>query len=257
MTLVAAMINVAVTGVYVSTAADGIRMHVWRDSDLAALQKQLDETDLPPYVMSALEFEAATHGHLIDTKSGAQIADLMHPNKNQTPMEKAKDGMRWFLTFVPRGWLYQNAALSGRLLIATMDGFDPAVRLVYPVKTQAAWKMTDDALKEAGPLTVLARVMIPNFSRALQTMAMNQTYVNEASIACGLERYRLAHGNYPETLAALTPSYAGKIPNDIVGGGPLIYQATNGTFTIGSVGWNTNSVVSAGAPVGWSWPYAQ
>ena len=45
-------------------------------------------------------------------------------------------------------------------------------------------------------------------------MARNQTLVNEAYIACGLERYRLAHGQYPETLDALVPQFAEKLPHD-------------------------------------------
>ena len=43
--------------------------------------------------------------------------------------------------------------------------------------------------------------------------------VNEAQIACALERYRLAHGEYPETLDALVPQFIEKVPHDIIGGG--------------------------------------
>jgi hypothetical protein len=35
-------------------------------------------------------------------------------------------------------------------------------------------------------------------------LAQKQTLANEASVACGLERYRLARGQYPETLEALS-----------------------------------------------------
>ena len=38
MTLVAAMINVAVTGLYVDTIADGFQKHAWQEPQLAALQ---------------------------------------------------------------------------------------------------------------------------------------------------------------------------------------------------------------------------
>jgi hypothetical protein len=68
---------------------------------------------------------------------------------------------------------------------------------------------------------------------------MNQTYANEGQIACALERYRLAHGDYPETLDTLTPQFMDKIPIDLIGGEPLHYhRTTDGKFLLYSVGWN-------------------
>ena len=70
-------------------------------------------------------------------------------------------------------------------------------------------------------------------------MAQYQTLANEAYIACGLERYRLAHGQYPDSLDALAPQFAAKLPHDIIGGQPLKYHRTaNGRFVLYSVGWN-------------------
>ena len=80
---------------------------------------------------------------------------------------------------------------------------------------------------------------MPNFVKATQTMARNQTLANEAYIACGLERYRLANGQYPETLDALVPAVRGEAPHDVIGGQPLKYHLTaDGRFALYSVGWN-------------------
>ena len=46
MTLVAAMINVAVTELYTEIIAEGTQMRVWQDSQLASLQEQLHQIDL-------------------------------------------------------------------------------------------------------------------------------------------------------------------------------------------------------------------
>jgi hypothetical protein len=71
------------------------------------------------------------------------------------------------------------------------------------------------------------------------TTARNQTLVHEALIACALERYRLAHNSYPETLDALVPQFLAQIPPDIIGGQPLHYRRTNeGKFLLYSIGWN-------------------
>jgi hypothetical protein len=82
-------------------------------------------------------------------------------------------------------------------------------------------------------------IVTPNLSMAFKTFAYNQTMVNEAQIACALERYRLAHGEYPATLDALLPQYMQTIPHDLIGGQPLHYRRTgDGKFQLYSVGWN-------------------
>ena len=81
--------------------------------------------------------------------------------------------------------------------------------------------------------------MLPGYSKALQVFVYNQNLADEAQIACALERYRLAHGEYPETLDALVPQFMETIPHDIIGGQPLHYRRTDdGKFLLYSVGWN-------------------
>jgi hypothetical protein len=58
-------------------------------------------------------------------------------------------------------------------------------------------------------------------------------------IACALERFFLAHGQYPEDLAALTPQYIPKVPPDIMSGEPFKYQLRGGDgYILYSVGRN-------------------
>ena len=66
-----------------------------------------------------------------------------------------------------------------------------------------------------------------------------QELVDLARVACALERHRLALGEFPETLDALSPRFIGTIPHDIIGGQPLHYRrADNGSYVLYSVGWN-------------------
>lgn len=97
-----------------------------------------------------------------------------------------------------------------------------------------------------------------------QTAAHNQTLVNEALIACALERYRLARGQYPETLDQLVPQYVVKLPHDLIGGEALKYRGERGKFMLYSIGWNEQD--DGGIPGGkgdftgdlskndWVWP---
>jgi hypothetical protein len=86
---------------------------------------------------------------------------------------------------------------------------------------------------------LLARIIIPNYTRAMSVTARNQTLANQALVVCGLERYRSAHGEYPESLDALVPQFVEKLPRDIIGGQPLHYRrVSDGKFLLYSVGWN-------------------
>jgi type II secretory pathway pseudopilin PulG len=120
-----------------------------------------------------------------------------------------------------------------------LEGFDIVHDTVAPRKFEAASRDVDRFFRHKSPYRLLAAIAIPNFTKAEQTTVYNQTLVNEAQIACALERYRLAHGGYPETPGALSPQFIESLPHDLIGGEPLIYRRTaDGKFLLYSVGWN-------------------
>jgi hypothetical protein len=236
MTLVAAMINVAETGLYTDTIASGLRSHTWQETQLAALQKQLADINLTPFVVEAL-----TTTEPAAVCRDAEILPLYQfLNFGRTPKWPDKIGS-WLW---PRGWTYQNMVNIAMLESKALDGFDLAHDTVAPRKFAEASSEVDKFFKSIGhrkfrPYKLLAAIAIPNFSRAEQTTAHTQTLVNEAQIACALERYHLANGEYPSTLDTLAPQFIGKLPHDIIGGDPLNYRATfDGKFLLYSVGWN-------------------
>jgi hypothetical protein len=265
MTLVAAMIDVAVSGLYVGTVADGIRLHVWRETELAKLQEQLAEVNLLPYLRGSLEFESAIHYHMADTKSSRQMAEAMVSYRNLTLAEKFKDPTYDFLLFAPHGWVYQNVAHGGRLELEMLPNFDLTNHLVFPDKLDRQLRDTQKAFRHLSPYNYFASQLVPNFSRAIQTAAKNQTLVNEGCIVCALERHRLAHGRYPASLGELEAELATKFPADIIGGEPLKYRVDGTKFVLYSIGWNERD--DGGKPCriedangdltqnDWVWPY--
>ena len=82
-------------------------------------------------------------------------------------------------------------------------------------------------------------MIFPALNAAVKKFAFAQASVDLARVACALERYRLAHGEYPEKLDALVPQFIEKLPHDIINGQPLHYRRMdNGKFVLYSVGWN-------------------
>ena len=86
---------------------------------------------------------------------------------------------------------------------------------------------------------IQALMVFPAISAGVKKFAAIQAQVDLARVACALERFRLAHGDYPETLDALAPQFIEKLPHDLINGQPLHYRRTDdGRFILYSVGWD-------------------
>jgi hypothetical protein len=171
--------------------------------------------------------------------------------------------------FWPRGWTYQNMVHLAMLDQKPLEGFDLAHDTVAPRKFDEASRAVDEFTKSVrnfSPYKILAAIAIPNFTKAEQNAVRNQTLVNEAQIVCALERYHLAHGEYPGTLGSLTPQFINQLPHDLIGGEALHYRRSeDGNFLLYSVGWNETDDDGEMAPMkdgrpdletgDWVWPY--
>ncbi len=88
-------------------------------------------------------------------------------------------------------------------------------------------------------------------------VAFAQTSVNQAIVACALERFRLANRAYPETLDQLVPTLLARIPHDAVSGRPLIYQPEgNSSFLLRGVGPNGTDDRKTTGSDDWLWTYS-
>jgi hypothetical protein len=246
-TLVEAMINVAIHELYAQVIAEGMQRHAWQEPQLEAFQEQLGQINLPPVVKRSFAAEIAGTTHTLETISIPELKDWfsvrsLYSSTKRTSLERTI--MNWTSSFVtlmklaliPRGWIYQNLATDARLMSRLSQAFDSVDNTIQPRKF-VNWSRELDAVPR--PYKFIASEAIPNFTKAFQTTAYNQTIVNEAQIACALERYRLAHDEYPETLDALVPQFIQALPQDIIGGQPLHYRRTgDGKFLLYSVGWN-------------------
>ncbi|HTY88293.1 MAG TPA: hypothetical protein VMB80_12570 [Candidatus Acidoferrum sp.] len=239
-TLVEAMINVAISGLYVATLQEGFRLREWQEPQLAALQVQLAGINLPPWVAAAFQAEQAAICHTAELVPLSKIWQIIPIAKQKTLWQRIQELPDHLVDLAPRGWIYQNMAVSARLIQIQRESVLDENQNVSPKRNEKAAREIAGVLeKNHSPFYLLARIAIPNSTKAMQTTAFNQTLVNQAQIACALERYRLAHGEYPESLAALMPQFIEKIPTDVIGGQPLHYRRTgDGKFLLYSIGWN-------------------
>ena len=233
MPLVSAMINVAVTGLYVDVIADGLQLHAWQEPQLIALQKQLEQINLAPFLKESFHDEQVSAWRIWQPLM-AQFKTQRIPNatlwqkiRNLRPPD------------IMRGFFYFNAINAVRMEQGVVDSIDVTHNIVFPQKLAEVQRETDALGRHFAPYELLAAIAVPNGTRAVETFAFNQTKADEAQIVCALERYHLAHGNYPGILNELIPQFIDKLPHDIVGGQPLKYHRTSsGQFMLYSIGWN-------------------
>jgi hypothetical protein len=238
MTLVAGMIEVAITGLYTQVIQDGLRLGAWREPELAAIEKQLAEIRLPGVLATALDFERVAVSELIENSTRAERAKLFGSDPRNF-RDRLRHADTLLFELAPRGWLYQNM-VAGDLVVEKMTAaIDATNGIVRPGEVESAKGAAIKSFDHPGPYTFLAKRAWPNFIRAVQTTAHNQALVNEAIVACGLERFRLARGAYPQTIEELSPEFVKQLPHDVVNGEPLKYGRTaGGGYLLYSIGWN-------------------
>ena len=238
--LVEAMIDVAITGLYTSIIEDGLRLRVWHEPELAGMQSQLKDVNLLPLLHQAMNVERAGVCRTLETIPPAELKKWFYLGEVPHDLwSRLKSPRFLFIGFTPRGWMYQNMCVIALQDQMALESFDLPNNQVLLHRVDGISNQVQTAFSHFTPYTFLGGATVPNFVKAMRTLVRTQTLVNQAFIACGLERYRLAHGQYPETLDALVPQFAEKVPHEIVGGQPLKYSRTaNGRFELYSIGWN-------------------
>jgi hypothetical protein len=150
---------------------------------------------------------------------------------------------------VPRGWYYQEQLNYCRLYELQLEGtFDVTKKGVSPdrIASNAREFERELASRRFGVgfnailrHHVLAALLLPALGKVSLKGVTAQTAADQATLACALERYRLANGRFPEDLNALVPRFTSQLPHDALTGEPYKYRrAGDGHFALYSVGWD-------------------
>jgi len=181
------------------------------------------------------------------------INDLIENNPQQVRKmlidshgDKGKDrpwkevAFDWAVRMSPSGWGYQNRLFYNRIIQDyVLNSVDAKQGPISPRAIKSSGSQFEKELHEAKLFGLLAAIAVPNFYRAIQVSVRNQTYFNELVIACALERYRRANGQYPQTLEQLVPKFLEKIPRELIENQSFKYEKEDDThFLLYSIGWD-------------------
>jgi hypothetical protein len=231
---------------------EGLAEHRWSDAQLQELETRLQQDNLIGDVKTPLLEEQAAGVELVELvrKKGPWYLNFLgSPEATPVPASGKLVNFMWFV-IVPQGWYdLEDVSYCRAFHLELATGLDSAKGRVSPTQVNAdhrAFEHTMHATGFAGTglgrilhHQVAVRILLPALGNVLRKAAAAQTVFNQATIACSLERYRLANGHFPEALAALAPRFISTLPNDVLTGEPYKYRLRDdGRFVLYSVGWD-------------------
>jgi hypothetical protein len=233
--LISHLVRIAIVALGMQPIWYGLAEHEWSDEQLAALETELGKLDFLADYEFAMRgeraFAIAAFENQRRTRESISGSVTLQGNSELVTNK---------LTLMPSAYFDQNELTFARMHQQwILPLVDTNSRTVSPAALQRAENSVQAGLKHYSPYNVQALMLFPAISRAVERFTSIQSSIDLARVACALERYRLAHGEYPETLDALAPQFIEKLPHDIINGQPLHYRRTDdGQFVLYSVGWN-------------------
>lgn len=236
-TLVAAMIRVAIAGLYLETASEGLKLRAWSATEMAVLQEQLSSLALLPGATRALQTEPIAVVAGLERVPARTLAGVLYFSPPKPGFfEQFKEPRYLLVKWMPRGWRHQNMVTVLKRAERTLPYLDS--KTVSPKNIERINSEVRSLASFSSPYTFLSDMFFPLFSKALQTTARREIEARQIFLALALERYRVARGEYPPKLTTLVPEFLNEVPRDIINGGELVYDQENGAYVIYSVGWN-------------------
>ena len=234
--LIAHLVGMAETAITIQPIYEGLALRAWNDPQLATLDRDLASMDFLSNYRYAMRGERDFAVEYLENQRITRAIQVPETISGKFTGQTKTISLRW----VPTACFYQSELAIARL---HEDFLQPLVdatnRLVFPARLRQAQATIDRQMKHYSLYGIQALMTFPAVSRSVEKFAHIQASVDLARVACALERYRLAHGNYPETLDALAPQFIEKLPHDLINGQPLHYRLTaDGKFVLYSVGWN-------------------
>lgn len=224
---------------------EGLAKHKWSEAQLAALDSQLAQLDFLADYQRIIRSQAAYASRMIEyfqrtRKPGAFLGEIHAANTNE---QKIIDDA---CAIVPAGWFRENQLRFAQFYLEDcLPLVDMEKRKVNPASVDAVEAKLQEALDHPDAYNVLERLIMGPVARmtankyvVTENFVYAQECVDLTRVAIALERYRLVHGQYPDSLASLAPQFLAKVPHDIIGGGNLIYRNTSQNFVLYSIGWD-------------------
>jgi ABC-type transport system involved in cytochrome c biogenesis permease component len=224
---------------------EGLSQQAWTEPQLAAFQHELAGFNLLADYTNAVRRVVLAH---------IEVWRAIPDSTNSHIALSGVDGgyMRepaWQLQ--PRAWWFESCIQLYNAGRNAIDHVDAAAGRIQPANN---WSDLNGLPLDSPSTELLQQSMWPGANPG--SVAFAQTSVNQAAVACALERFRLAKGVYPETLEQLVPALLARVPPDAVSGRPIIYQSLGeGPYILRGVGPDGTDDRKSKTSDDWLWTY--
>jgi hypothetical protein len=274
-TLIGGLVAIGMAAINDAALYDGLAQHAWSAAQLVELDQLLKPINFLADYQFALRSEIAQSIANYDAfEKHARRVSL-----RGLFLTAAGSNLPLLTRFAPPwpdGWWDSNKSQLADALLESVSSVDPQLHRVYPDRSEQLQEHNRrfaDSWDGLAPWNILFVTAVGPITNGVLQYAQAQTWIDEARIACALERYHLAHGNYPPSLDDLAPACIDELPHDVITGEAYHYRLQpDGTFLLYSVGWNqkddggvavfslTNSTDPNDSPKkhgDWVWPTPQ
>jgi hypothetical protein len=236
--LISHLVRAAMTDVALQSVYEGLAQRKWSDSQLAEIDSELAKLDF------LADFRFSMRSELVFFQQGVFDFLRRHPEELFAGNDVAYDSHSFWIKatcrLIPSGLFYQNQTRCARWVLEDcIPAADLNKNIVSPSQANTANAVLEAAGGHLTPYNFMENYFLPGLADRARRFAHTQSSTDLARVAIALERFRLAHGGYPDTLANLTPQFLQNIPHDVINGQPLKYRRTDdGQFVLYSVGWD-------------------
>jgi hypothetical protein len=227
--LISLLVRFSIDQLLLQPVWEGCRERRWSDGQLAALQALLARRDHLGATRRAIDGERILAGVTYDmlARHDGRIWELTDGTDGDGPIAA-------LIRMMPRGWVRQSQIAHYRYLQALVEDLAAAKS---HVDLGPEDRRLDQYIKRNSLFTLIASMLAPAIDKVSHRTFETETWRRLALVGLALERYHLAEGRYPETLAALTPRFLAAVPEDPMNGQPLRYALqADGNFRLYSVG---------------------
>jgi hypothetical protein len=236
--LITHLVRIAVVNIALQPVWEGMAAHQWSDEQLTELNAELAKLDFLADYKLTMRGEMVFQGGIIDylQRHPEQIPNMS--GDGNVVKRSITERIRWHL--IPSGWYYQNRVRCARPMVELYIPLADTNRgIISPKATLHADAVVQAETRHPDRNNAIEKMLLPALGNAAKRFAYGQESVDLARVACALERYRLAQGEYPGSLDVLESRFIEKVPQDIITGEPLHYRLSfDGKFLLYSVGWN-------------------
>ncbi|HEY8901562.1 MAG TPA: hypothetical protein VIM61_14205 [Chthoniobacterales bacterium] len=201
-------------GLFAGCVRVGILWDAWSDEQLARFGATLEKARLVTDLGWAVRGERAQLNSAIN---------LALNGERPSASDELQGWLGTDLVSLDKRELRARQVAANRAMQDFLDGLSLSEGIQLP-KTEV---LPEKALSRFEALTEDARIS-----------AQLQTYLAQAELACGLERYRIAKGAYPGKPEELVPDTLAALPLDPMTGQPIRYATKDSTgYTLTGAGW--------------------